>query len=331
MFFGRTNGDHWYNTLNLTDKFKCFFVLNCFIIGTSWCYTVQSGKFTKIYDSSVGEKKAWYINDHCFVSDKNGTWHLFGITHEEPADPADEDNLAHAVASSLTQNPWQKQEFALSVDPNAGEEHLWAPHIIEIDDTYYMYYCAGDKDPSQYKIHLATSNDLYRWVRHPENPMIVDGIDARDPYLLKIDDMWIMYYTATSYPQGGNHIVACQKSKDLIRWSDRQIVFTDPLEGAHGGPTESPTVIRRGDIYYLFIGPRGDYRGTCVYKSSDPFHWDIKDLAGKINAHAAEVVRDKQGNWYVSHCGWGQGGVYLAPLYWNDGLDNETTSLEPPK
>ena len=25
--------------------------------------------------------------------------------------------------------------------------------------------------------------------------------------------------------------------------------------------------------------------------------------------------------WYVSHCGWYQGGVYLAPLTWHDGED----------
>ena len=30
----------------------------------------------------------------------------------------------------------------------------------------------------------------------------------------------------------------------------------------------------------------------------------------------AEVVVDTDGSTWVSHCGWGQGGVYLAPLRW---------------
>lgn len=64
-----------------------------------------------------------------------------------------------------------------------------------------------------------------------------------------------------------------------------------------------------------------------MYRSQDPFHWDIRDLAGRLNSHAAEVIRDAQGKWYVSHCGWEQGGVYLAELYWNDGLDDAQTSL----
>lgn len=317
--------------MKITSIKHDWFILFLILIMTLYASgeQVKSGEFRKIYDPSVGEKGEWYINDHCFIRGKDGQWHLFGITHPEPLNPMDEDNLAHATADSLIQHPWLKRPFALSVDTTWEEEHLWAPYVIEYDGTYYMYYCAGDRDHSKYKIHLATSKDLCHWIRHPENPVVVDGYDARDPYILKIDDTWVMYYTATSKPSKGNHIVACQNSKDLIHWSSRQTVFTDPSVGTWGGPTESPTVVRRGKTYYLFIGPRNDYRGTCIYKSNHPFHWDIKDLAGHVNAHAAEVVRDSQGKWYISHCGWGQGGVYLAPLYWNDGLDNEDTSLEP--
>jgi len=50
--------------------------------------------------------------------------------------------------------------------------------------------------------------------------------------------------------------------------------------------------------------------------SKDPFHWDIKDKVGHIPAHAAEVLQDVDDKWYVSRCGWGKGGLYLAPLMW---------------
>jgi len=194
-----------------------------------------------------------------------------------------------------------------------------------------MYYCAGANDRTKYKIHLATSKDLEKWQRHSKNPMIVDGFDARDPFILKVGNDWVMYYTATSKPNGGNHVVACQTSQDLIHWSNRRIVFKDPSKGKSGGPTESPTVVRRGKYYYLFIGPRGGYVGTDVFRSENPFRWELKDHAGHIRAHAAEVIRDVDGKWYVSHCGHGQGGLYLAPLYWNDGLNNADTSLPIPK
>jgi arabinan endo-1,5-alpha-L-arabinosidase len=54
-----------------------------------------------------------------------------------------------------------------------------------------------------------------------------------------------------------------------------------------------------------------------VFASTDPLHFDRADLVGHIAAHAAEVVRDEDGGWWVTHAGWGQGGVYLAPLRWS--------------
>jgi arabinan endo-1,5-alpha-L-arabinosidase len=312
----------------------------------SWCLTVSlavgiaraqdkslvtAGDFKKIYDPSIGENEQWYINDHCFVRGKDGVWHMFGITHAEPAKPLDEKHFAHATASSLTQTPWKKMTFALSADEARQETILWAPYVILHNNTYYMFYVAGGSDNSKHKIHLATSTDLKSWKRHPKNPMVVDGYDARDPFILRVGGRWIMYYTANSDPAGGNHIVAYRTSKDLINWGDKQVAFTDPTVGTFGGPTESPFVVRRGKFYYLFIGPRGDYVGTDIFRSMDPFQWKLADKVGHINSHAAEVVRDTDGRWYVSHSGWGQGGLFLAPLTWNDGLDDSTTSLPPAK
>ncbi len=287
------------------------------------------GEFTRIYDPSIGQQK-WYINDHCFIFGNDGKWHLFGITRQEPASPIEEDNFAHAVSDHLLNPQWKKQPFALSTSEKAGESHLWAPHVICYNGTYYMFYCGGGANNTQYRIHLAMSKDLYNWQRHPANPVVMDGYDARDPFILRHKNQWLMYYTATSEPAGGNHIVACRTSKDLVHWSPRKIVFTDPSKGTWGGPTESPTVVKYGDFYYLFIGPRDKYDGTAVYRSRDLFAWQIQDEVARIDSHAAEVIRDKNGKWYVSHCGWGQGGVYLAPLQWINTVPEQSVSLKKP-
>lgn len=81
----------------------------------------------------------------------------------------------------------------------------------------------------------------------------------------------------------------------------------------------------------MFIGPRGGYDGTDVFLSHDPFHWDIADKVGHLPAHAAEVVRDGHGRWYVSRAGWGRGGLYLAPLIWHDGKDDSPGASAAPK
>jgi hypothetical protein len=56
--------------------------------------------------------------------------------------------------------------------------------------------------------------------------------------------------------------------------------------------------------------------GTDVFVSDDPFNFDIESRIGHIASHALEVVTDGEKQ-YVSHAGWGQGGVYLALLYWD--------------
>lgn len=162
-------------------------------------------------------------------------------------------------------------------------------------------------------MQLATSTDLYTWERYDGNPLFTDGFDGRDPMVKRIGDQWVMYYTANSEPSGGNHIVAYRTSQDLMTWSERQVAFTHPKAGTFGGPTESPFVVERDGSYYLFVCCDAGYSDTRVYRSDDPLHFDVSQLVGQIDEHAAEVVQDDE-RWWVSGAGWGQGGVYLRPL-----------------
>jgi beta-fructofuranosidase len=294
---------------------------------------VEAGSFALVYDPSVGEPKRWYLNDHTFVRDRAGSWHLFGITHPEPANPHDEKHLAHATAPSL-HGPWTKRPFALTADPAWQESVLWAPHVVDCDGRYWMFVCGGGPRPTEFRIQVATSDDCARWTRHPENPLLVDGYEARDPMVLRLGDRFVLYYTATSEPAGGHHVVVATESRDLVNWSGRRIVYTDPCTGTLGGPTESPFVVARGRPYNLFIGPDWEglvrskertgrydwkhYRGTRVLESDDPFHFTLAGQVGFLDSHASEVIVDEGGATWVSHCGWGQGGVHLAPLHWQE-------------
>ena len=279
---------------------------------------ISAGAFQRIYDPSLGQSEAWYINDHCFIQDSTGLWHMFGITRQEPADPLNEKFFAHATSLSLVNPQWQRQPHVLTaLEQRPWEEtHVWAPHVVQHEGLYWMYYCAGGPDHTRYKIHLATSKDLFHWERHPANPMIVDGFDARDPMLIRYENRWILYYTATSAPEGGQHVVAAQSSSDLIHWSDKRVVFTHSRSGTYGGPTESPFVVTRDGKFYLFLCTNTPYNNTAAYESPDPFHWESSNRVADIPAHAAEVIILEQQS-YISRAGWGEGGLYLAPLQWN--------------
>jgi beta-xylosidase len=290
---------------------------------------VEAGEFKEIYDPTFKGTEPWCINDHTFIRGPDKKWHVFGITHVLPLDffkdPGKQ--LLHATADTLTQSPWKKEPFAVTADWDTfGESFLWAPHVIRHQDLYYMFVCVGNKVGHQYKIHLLTSKDLWHWERSPANPLLIDGFDGRDPNVLRVGKQWVLYYTATSRPDGGNHIVACVTSKDLEYWSGRRVVFIHPRQGTFGGPTESPFVVRRGKSYYLFACDGGTIN---VFLSKEPFSWKIEDQVGTIYAHASEVVRDLNGKWYISHAGWEHGGLSLAPLIWRDALDKSDASLKP--
>ena len=268
--------------------------------------------FDKIYDPSIGENEEWYINDHCFIK-KDDKWHLFGITQKEPAKENVENEFAHATADELTQSQYEKLPNAMKAEIEKNEYVLWAPYIYEHEGIYYMYYCAGGDSPQTYQIHLATSIDLEVWDKSDANPLLIDGFDARDPMVIKYEDEWILYYTANSTPAGGNHVVKCVTSSDLVHWSDTRTVFTHERRGSYGGPTESPFVFEYSGYYLLFIGPSEGYANTAVYISDDPYDFENKPQVGSIASHAPEIVREN-GKIYISHCGWGAGGVYMSEL-----------------
>ncbi|MBN1782628.1 family 43 glycosylhydrolase [bacterium] len=278
----------------------------------------------------------WHVNDHCFIRGKDGQWHMFGIVWPDPdsGDPMRPDYFGHAVASELTQPAWIEAEPPFH-EPADNGSVLWAPHVILHNDTYYMFYCGGGA-LERYRILLRTSADLISW----SDPVLLfeDGFQARDPMVRWCDEekRWTMYYTATEDPGGGYFVVACRTSTDLFHWSARGIAYRDYHTGQTYGPTESPFVIQRGDMYYLFIGPRPHdyptetlpdwehpgYDGTDVFRSDRWDRWENAGYAGHIPVHAAEIVRAVNGDWYISRAGIKRGGLYLTKMIWLDGLDS---------
>src|SRR5436190_18739131 len=107
---------------------------------------VAAGKFSEVYDPSVGETNRWALNDHTIIFGPDKLWHVFAITHPIPLnwyeDPGR--NLLHATATNLTQAPWHKAPFAVTANWDTfGEFLLWAPQIIRHKNLFYMFVCVG--------------------------------------------------------------------------------------------------------------------------------------------------------------------------------------------
>ncbi|MFE5592759.1 family 43 glycosylhydrolase [Streptomyces sp. NPDC056549] len=279
---------------------------------------IGAGPFAPAYDPSTPARPR-YLNDHTVIR-AQGRWHLFGIVGDsaergEAPDSTAEVSFAHASAPD-PHGPWTPHPDALTVDPSYfGEEHLWAPHVVEAGGRFWMFYAAGGTDGGGAAVNLATSTDLFTWTREPSGPLF-RGLVARDPMVLRVGGEWVMYYTELSAP-GGHHVVAFRRSADLVRWSEPGVAFTDASTDTTVSVTESPYVVERDGWYYLFIGPRNGYTGTDVLASRDPFRFDLTGAAGHVPGHAVEVFADGE-TWYASAAGWFGQGLYVAPLEWRD-------------
>lgn len=278
---------------------------------------VTIGTYQRLYESP-------YINDHCVIYDRaNGMWHMFGIYGNQR-------RFIHLTSDSLTASPWirAKDDYVYSPD-----REIWAPHMIRSGGKYWMYFTAIG-EPRQ--IALSTSKDLYDWTHWTKNPILAhsneDGSNAKckDPMVLRHGDKWTMYYSTVKKRENDQDYwaVGCRTSTNLVDWVDPRIVFDEDKPNDPG--VESPFVVKRGKHYYLFLSARpwhcpNNNGGVDVFRSETPFSWDPRsDQVARFSkeetgSHAPEIVRDLDGQWYLTRVGHDANGFWIAPLIWNDG------------
>ena len=291
---------------------------------------VVAGEWQHIFnpnDTRSDIDTAWYTNDHCFAKGPDGRWHGYGIIGHAPINPwTGENKLFHISADKFDQPTWDDHDYALHAKKGV-ERVLWAPHVFEDNGTWHMFYNTGNLQPhapnyaSWGQLNRADSKDMTNWERHPLNPQFSDPGHARDSYIMKDGGTYYFYYTKTYSEVDLRSCVAVRTSPDLGHWSGSQIVHTQPLECDWGGDAESPFVVKRGDIYYLFIClAMSQYEQTHVYWSTDPLNFPIENFVCELKAHAAEVIKVSDDKWYISNSGWDKKGVFIAPLEWKTKL-----------
>jgi len=303
---------------NFVYQFIFFNVI--FLLQTSCVGKVQNQSVvvTSENDSiTIGEEitiyKMPYAYDHAIIYHaEQRKWHLYGIE-------AGNKSFIHLTADSLTQQGWKKHTpFAYK------KEEIWAPHIIENNGLYYMFF-TDIGVPRE--IRLATSKDLFDWKHHAVEPLFAYANahtvnqKNKDPMVFwnESNKQWIMYF---SMMKDDKHwVVGYSTSTDLVNWNGPKICFDEHTEEPN---VESPFVVKRGDFYYLFLSARPWPHGAEeVFKSKSPLRWESKDIVKSINPwHAAEVVQDLDGKWYLSRSSGNKTDFRLAPLIWNDGIED---------
>jgi hypothetical protein len=201
-----------------------------------------------------------------------------------------------------------------------------------------MYYAGINMNLKDQSICLARSEDLFSWREHPHNPVFrpsrhwaewepqsVGWSPCRDPHIfLSSQYGYIMYYTACM--KGGRmSAIGCALSDSLFSWQDGGPVLIRKRETSHYAHwTESPCVIERNGLYYLFY-THAD--GTRLVTSDDPLNFDDKEDRWFSVAHASEVLETGR-QWYFTSCSREpldvehassdrSKGLYLARLEWD--------------
>lgn len=268
-----------------------------------------AGPFQRVY-RPAGTR---YLNDHTLVRGPDGRWHLYGITHESDGDPGREMSFLHATAPALF-GPWADAGDALHSQPPEGA--LWAPYVLPSGrGPWAMFYYGNTPD---HRVLRAASADLHRWRRTGGS-----APGGRDPFVLRAGEYWYLYSVGADEARELGQIIV-SRSRDLAHWTDPVVALADPVASFGWGNLESPTVVRRGEEFYLFVTRTSpaphDYARTMVFASRDParFAWEP---VTELMAHAAEVVEDG-GEWFITSAGWtaqmGERwrGLSVAPLAW---------------
>ncbi len=260
-----------------------------------------------------------YINDHSVIYNPiQKIWHMFGIVKGKKS-------FIHLTADSLSQPKW----IEIKHFTDSGEE-IWAPHIIAEKGKYFMFYTRIGV-PRQ--LVCVESTDLWNW----SEPRLImasrtpAGTDAKnkDPMIMKDNGQWIMYFSMMKNAE--KWVVGYSTSSDLQKWSKPQICFD---EDSSMPSVESPFVVKRGNYYYIFISARPwPYGYMEVFRSTSPYAWKITDKVKWMDWHAPEIVRDLDGKWYITLCGYEpeRNGFSVWPLFWNDYMDDAETSVPVPQ
>lgn len=148
---------------------------------------------------------------------------------------------------------------------------FWAyhPSLVEYKKKFYLFYTGkGVKRGISHQIGIATSLDLKKWKKYPENPILKEGERnewdsdfVAHEYIFKDGNTFYMLYDGSKKGDWREEI-GVAKSSNLINWEryKKNPIFkvgTDSWERKH---VSRACIFKKNGLYYLFYA---GHDGTC--------------------------------------------------------------------
>jgi hypothetical protein len=277
----------------------------------------------------------------------NGLFHIFYMRDNLllPQDSTERE-LGHAVSTDLVH--WTHLSPVMQVRPGKWDNgHIWAPHVVEQDGIYYMWYVGVTTVPFAWtwyqRVGVATSTDLMNWTRYDQpvyggnwvswafaDSSTFDGAQFRDPYVMPDPanpGKWLMYFVTEPAGARGQLLVGIARNAGgLTPWHDLGSPIWSTDAAHFWGWVESPNVFQHGSLWYLFVTTNsGHVLGfrTATSPTADSTQWLVKyrlyDMVGQDPASDTWFGVEHlnvEGHDYLAYVNPYDGGIDIQEMIW---------------
>lgn len=179
---------------------------------------------------------------------------------------------------------WLGPRIVLEVDPKIEweQDNVNRPHVLQVGDTWYMWYTGQNRETKRSAIGLAVSKDSEHWERIGGNPVLepTDGWEKNNvmcPHVLYEDGIFRMWYSGGEMYEPD--AIGYAESKDGIEWSRTPAnPVIHPTAGWESDRATAACIVRRPNDYLAFyIGFANGFEDTRIglARSQDGIHnWE---------------------------------------------------------
>ena len=202
--------------------------------------------------------------------------------------------IGHATSPNLIDWAYRGEILPLGGPGDWDDMTQWTGSVVRDEGTAYLFYTGRTRTESGnvQRVGLALSEDLMTWRKFDGNPLVeaaapwyvapaADGTrrsDCRDPWVIRHDGQWLMYYTASAAdgPLDSRGVVGIASSHDLTTWSPGPPVAAPGLFAE----IEVPQVFPIGERWAMLFctgkhatidGKQASWNGTHYFLGESPF------------------------------------------------------------